>query len=94
MKILIIEDEYPAADRLQRLLEELSEPTEVVAVLDSVEASVKWLQYQRAPDLILSDIQLSDGLSFEIFEQVLTSSPIVFTTSYDEYANRPFASGV
>lgn len=90
MKILIIEDEYPAADRLQRLLEELSEPTEVVAVLDSVEASVKWLQYQRAPDLILSDIQLSDGLSFEIFEQVLTSSPIVFTTSYDEYAIQAF----
>jgi len=90
MKILIIEDEYPAADRLQQLLEELSEPTHVVAVLDSVESSVKWLQSQPAPDLILSDIQLSDGLSFEIFEQVLTHSPIVFTTSYDEYAIQAF----
>jgi DNA-binding LytR/AlgR family response regulator len=90
MKILIIEDEYPAADRLQQLLGELPEPTEVVAALDSVEASVKWLQSQPAPDLILSDIQLSDGLSFEIFEQVLTHSPIVFTTSYDEYAIQAF----
>ncbi len=90
MKILIIEDEYPAAERLQRLLEELPEATEVVGVLDSVEASVKWLREQTAPDLILSDIQLSDGLSFEIFEKILTSTPIVFTTSYDEYAIQAF----
>lgn len=90
MNILIIEDEYPAAERLQQLLDELPEATEVVAVLDSVEAAVKWLREQSAPDLILSDIQLSDGLSFEIFEQVPTSTPIVFTTSYDEYAIQAF----
>ena len=90
MKVVIIEDEYPAAERLEKLLHRTDQAIKVVAILDSVEASVRWLQHNTSPDLILSDIQLSDGLSFEIYEQVLIQSPIIFTTSYDEYAIRAF----
>ncbi len=90
MNILIIEDEYPAAERLQRLLHELNEPIEVVNVLDSVEIALVWFAQNPAPDLILSDIQLSDGLSFEIYENTVVNAPIVFTTSYDEYAIKAF----
>lgn len=90
MNILIIEDEYPAAERLQRLLQELPESIEVVDTLDSVESAVKWFAQHPAPDLILSDIQLSDGLSFEIYENTIVKAPIVFTTSYDEYAIKAF----
>ncbi len=90
MKVLIIEDEYPAVERLQKLLHKLDEPITVAAIQDSVEGAISWLQQQPAPDLILSDIQLSDGLSFEIFEKVLVHSPVIFTTSYDEYAIRAF----
>ncbi len=90
MKVLIIEDEYPAAERLEKLLHKLAQPVTVVDRLDSVQGTVEWLQQHPAPDLILSDIQLSDGLSFEIFEKVLVKSPIIFTTSYDEYAIKAF----
>ena len=90
MNVVIIEDEYPAAERLEKLLQRTEEDIDVVATLDSVEEAVRWLQHHSSPDLILSDIQLSDGLSFEIYEQVLVQSPIIFTTSYDEYAIRAF----
>lgn len=90
MNVLIIEDEYPAAERLQKMLHKLNEPITVLAIQDSVESAVNWLQQQPMPDLILSDIQLSDGLSFEIFEQVLVKAPVIFTTSYDEYAIKAF----
>ena len=90
MNVLIIEDEYPAAERLQNMLIRVDGTIRVRAVLESVEAAIRWLRNQAAPDLILSDIQLSDGLSFEIYEQVLVQSPIIFTTSYDEYAIRAF----
>ena len=90
MNVVIVEDEYPAAERLEKLLRRMDETISLVAVLDSVEAAVRWLQNNPSPDLILSDIQLSDGLSFEIYEQVLIKSPIIFTTSYDEYAIRAF----
>ncbi len=90
MNVLIIEDEYPAAERLQNMLTRVDGTIRVRAVLESVEAAIRWLRNQAAPDLILSDIQLSDGLSFEIYEQVLVQSPIIFTTSYDEYAIRAF----
>ncbi|MEQ9438758.1 MAG: LytTR family DNA-binding domain-containing protein [Cyclobacteriaceae bacterium] len=90
MNVLIIEDEYPAAERLQQLLERLSEPVNVVGVLDSVENASDWFQTNHSPDLILSDIQLSDGLSFEIYEKIIVKSPIIFTTSYDEYAIQAF----
>lgn len=90
MNVVIIEDEYPAAERLAKLLDHTGQPVTVVATLDSVASAVPWLQNNPAPDLILSDIQLSDGLSFEIYEQVVIKSPIIFTTSYDEYAIRAF----
>ncbi len=91
MKILLIEDEYPAAERLQRLLHQADPTAEVLAVLPSVRAGRAWFEAGHpAPDLILSDIQLSDGLSFELFESHPTAAPIIFTTSYDEYAIKAF----
>ena len=90
MTILLIEDEYPAAERLQRLLAQADPAAEVLAVLQSVATAREWLATHPAPDLILSDIQLSDGLSFEIFEGLALRSPIVFTTAYDEYAIKAF----
>ena len=90
MKILLIEDEYPAAERLQRLLQQVDPTAEVLGVVRSVTAGRQWFAQNPAPDLILSDIQLADGLSFEIFDQVGLTSPIIFTTSYDEYAIKAF----
>ncbi|MEM6842504.1 MAG: LytTR family DNA-binding domain-containing protein [Bacteroidota bacterium] len=90
MKVLVIEDEYPAVERLRQLLDQSEESIEVVDTLDSVEAATHWFANHSAPDLILSDIQLSDGLSFEIYEKVVIKSPIIFTTSYDEYAIQAF----
>ncbi len=88
MKAIIIEDEKPAARRLNRLLEELD--VEVSTMLHSVEESVYWFQNNEHPDLIFLDIQLSDGLSFEIFDAVAIKSAIIFTTAYDEYALQAF----
>lgn len=88
MKVIIIEDEKPAARRLSRMLLELN--IEVQAMLHSVEESVAYLKQHEHPDLILLDIQLSDGLSFEIFEQVKVNSAIIFATAYDEYALKAF----
>ncbi|MDG1805890.1 LytTR family DNA-binding domain-containing protein [Flavicella sp.] len=88
MKIIIIEDEKPSARRLTRMLSGLEKS--VLATLHSVEESIEWFQQNEHPDLILLDIQLSDGLSFEIFEQVSVKSAIIFTTAYDEYALKAF----
>ena len=88
MRVLIIEDEKPAARRLSRLLQTYD--IEVVAQLHSVESSVAWLQEHDHPEVIFLDIQLSDGLSFEIFETIETNSAIIFTTAYDEYALQAF----
>lgn len=88
MKVIIIEDEKPAARRLSRLLEELG--VQVSVMLHSVEESVNWFQENEHPDLIFLDIQLSDGLSFEIFDVVEVKSAIIFTTAYDEYALQAF----
>lgn len=90
MKVLIIEDEYPAAERLEKLIRKLDASIEIVAVLESVEAALRWFGAGHLVDLIFSDIQLSDGLSFQIFEDFPAHSPIVFTTSYDEYAIKAF----
>lgn len=90
MKVLIIEDEAPAFRRLQKLLEELDPELEIVEVFDGVKESVKWLNHHQCPDLIFMDIQLSDGLSFEIFEQVQLSKPVIFTTAFDEYMLKAF----
>lgn len=88
MKIIIIEDEKPAARRLSRLLEALN--VKVSTMLHSVEESINWFQNNEHPDLIFLDIQLSDGLSFEIFEEIEVKSAIIFTTAYDEYALQAF----
>ncbi|CAM3876170.1 MULTISPECIES: LytR/AlgR family response regulator transcription factor [Flavobacterium] len=88
MNIIIIEDEKPAARLLQRKVEKLG--LQVNQMLHSVEESLSWFQNNAHPDLIFLDIQLSDGLSFEIFEQLDIKSAVIFTTAYDEYALRAF----
>jgi len=88
MNIIIIEDEKPAARLLQRKVEKLG--LQVYTLLHSVEESIEWFQNNNHPDLIFLDIQLSDGLSFEIFEQIDIKSAVIFTTAYDEYALRAF----
>jgi two-component system response regulator LytT len=90
MKVLIIEDENAAARRLEKLLKELAPETTILAQIDSVEASVLWLENNPQPDLIFMDIHLADGASFEIFQHVKVSCPIIFTTAYDEYALQAF----
>lgn len=88
MNIIIIEDEKPAARLLQRKVEKLG--LDVKTMLHSVEEAVNWFNSNVHPDLIFLDIQLSDGLSFEIFEQIEIKSAVIFTTAYDEYALRAF----
>jgi len=88
MNVIIIEDEKPAARRLSRLLTDLN--VEVSTMLHSVEESIEWFQKNEHPELIFLDIQLSDGLSFEIFDTVEVQSAIIFTTAYDEYALQAF----
>jgi two-component system LytT family response regulator len=84
MKVIIIEDEKPAAEKLQKALLQVNGKMEVSGISNSVAASVVLLQ-QHQPDLIFMDIELTDGLSFEIFEQVKISCPVIFTTAYDDY---------
>lgn len=87
MKVVIVEDEMPAAEKLERYLHKYDAGIEVVAKLDSVAASVRWLNaYQHTIDLLFIDIQLLDGLSFEIFAQVEVRKPVVFTTAFNTYA--------
>lgn len=88
MNIIIIEDEKPSARLLQRKVEKLG--LQVTTLLHSVEEAINWFQNNPHPDLIFLDIQLSDGLSFEIFDSVEIKSAIIFTTAYDEYALRAF----
>ena len=88
MTTIIIEDEKPAARLLQRKLEKIN--VQVDVMLHSVEESLAWFSNNKHPDLIFLDIQLSDGLSFEIFEKVAIKSAVIFTTAYDEYALRAF----
>lgn len=90
MKILIIEDENLAAKRLISLLQKIQPDAEILAVLDSVKRAVVWLNDNPAPDLLFFDIQLADGLSFEILEHVKVTAPIIFTTAFDEYAIQAF----
>ncbi|WP_298546403.1 LytTR family DNA-binding domain-containing protein [uncultured Aquimarina sp.] len=88
MNIIIIEDEKPAARRLSRMLDDLD--IKVHTMLHSVSESIEWFSNNEHPDLIFLDIQLSDGLSFEIFDTVTIKSSIIFTTAYDEYALKAF----
>lgn len=90
MRILVIEDEPLVARDLCNLVAKLEPQAEISGPLPSVSASVKWFSENPAPDLVLSDIQLSDGISFEIFENQPLHCPIIFTTAYDAYAIRAF----
>ncbi len=88
--ILVIEDELPAALRLEKLLKSIDPGICIVDRIDTVESAVKWFKSNPHPDLIMLDIQLGDGNSFEIFKKVKVESYIIFTTAYDEYAIRAF----
>jgi len=90
MKILIIEDEQLAAEQIKDYLERYGDKFEVIDIIESVQEGVEWLQNHPAPDCILSDIRLTDGLSFDIFVKVEVTCPIIFTTAYDQYAIRAF----
>jgi DNA-binding LytR/AlgR family response regulator len=90
MKIFIIEDEELAVRKLQKTLQAVSSDLEVVGNADSIASSVEWLQSHPQPDLILMDIELADGQSFEIFNLINVRSPVIFTTSYDEFALKAF----
>src|SRR5215470_17288973 len=90
MKVLIIEDEELAVKKLRKTLESVDQTAEVVGVADSIRSSVNWLETNPTPDLILMDIELCDGQSFEIFDKVDVKSTVIFTTSYDEYALKAF----
>lgn len=89
MNVLIVEDESLAAEKLELMLKEIDSSINVLAKCGSIKESVKWLMEHTA-DLIFLDIQLSDGISFSIFEQVIINTPIIFTTAYDQYAIRAF----
>lgn len=89
MNILIIEDEPQAAQRLEKLVKSNLAGT-ILPPIDSVKKSVQWLKSNAAPDLIFMDIQLADGISFQIFDQIEIKSPVIFTTAYDEYALKAF----
>ena len=86
MKIVIVEDEINAAEYLQTLLGKVRPQAEILTCLESVEDAINWVYQHEAPDLIFMDIQLSDGLSFEIFKHVKITAPIIFTTAFDQYA--------
>ncbi len=90
MEILIIEDEARAASQLQRMLKACSFDYELLDIIDTVEDAVLWFQKNTAPDLVFMDIQLADGLSFEIFQNIDVEAPIIFTTAFDQYAIQAF----
>ena len=90
MKVVIVEDERIAVERLLTLLKQYDESIEVVACLESIDETVQYLKQSAHPDLLLLDIHLADGHSFEIFKQVNYNRPVIFTTAYDEYALKAF----
>jgi two-component system, LytTR family, response regulator len=90
MRVIIIEDETPAAEKLQKAIRKTAPSVEIAAVLHSVADSVNWLQQNPMPELLFMDIQLGDGLSFKIFDQVNISSPVIFCTAFDEYWQEAF----
>lgn len=90
MRVLIIEDEVQAAQRIAKLIQSIVPEAILLASLDSVKSSVQWLKTHPQPDLIVMDIQLADGISFHIFDQCTVSAPVIFTTAYDEFALKAF----
>lgn len=90
MNVLIVEDEELAAKKLQKILTAVDPAASVVGVSESIKNTVEWLETNPTPDLILMDIELCDGQSFEIFNLTEVRSPVIFTTSYDEFALKAF----
>jgi two-component system LytT family response regulator len=90
MNVLIIEDEPLAAEKLSGLITACAPEANILGVVSSVEETVHWLNAHPAPDLLFSDIQIADGLSFEVFRQVEVTCPVIFTTAYDQYAIEAF----
>jgi two-component system, LytTR family, response regulator LytT len=90
MTVLILEDESLAADNIETCLHEIDATISIVAKIKSIESAVSWFSNNEHPDLIISDIRLLDGLSFEIFQKVKVDKPVIFTTAYDQYAIRAF----
>jgi DNA-binding LytR/AlgR family response regulator len=90
MKVLIIEDEQPASQKLIRLIGEIDSSIEIVDVIESVEQATNWLLNNPHPELIFMDIQLEDGICFEIFENCTIKTPVIFTTAYDNYSLKAF----
>ena len=90
MNCLIVEDEKVAAERLSGLIKKCDPSIDITEVVQTVKNAVQWLNTHQAPDLIFMDIQLADGLSFEIFEQTIVKTPVIFTTAFDEYALKAF----
>ncbi len=90
MRVIIIEDETPAANRLSALLRSYDNSIEILQKLDSIESSVRYLEHADNIDLIFMDIQLADGLSFEIFNQINIATPVIFTTAFDQYTLKAF----
>ncbi|MEM8940274.1 MAG: LytTR family DNA-binding domain-containing protein [Bacteroidota bacterium] len=90
MKVLIVEDEAPAFRRLEKILHEIDASIEIMEVFDSIEDTVKWMKNHQAPDLAFMDIQISDGISFQIFDKAEVKCPVIFTTAFDEYMLKAF----
>jgi DNA-binding LytR/AlgR family response regulator len=90
MRVLIIEDERPAYQKLIRLLREIDADIEIAGIIESVEAATNWLLDHPHPELIFMDVQLEDGICFEIFENCDIKTPVIFTTAYDEYSLKAF----
>ena len=90
MRIFIVEDEDLAVKKMLKTLQSIGDDLVVAGTADSITAAVEWLEQHEAPDLILMDIELADGQSFEIFNRTEVKSPVIFTTSYDEYALKAF----
>ncbi len=90
MNILIIEDERLSAEHLDTMVRKIIPDVQITGITDGVESTLRWMKKNAPPDLIISDIHLADGLSFEIFEQTTTETPVIFTTAYDTYAIRAF----
>ncbi len=92
MKVLIVEDEIIAADKLKALLERIEPSAHVVSITASIDESIQWFQHNCMPDLVLMDINLADGSCFSIFDIIDVTAPIIFCTAYDEYALKAFQS--
>ncbi|MEO7532238.1 MAG: LytTR family DNA-binding domain-containing protein [Ferruginibacter sp.] len=90
MNIIIIEDEKPAAEKLQKAIAQYDAGITVLAVISNVKVAIDWLRHNPMPELIFMDIELSDGLSFKIFDQCTITCPIIFITAYDEYWQEAF----